>query len=93
MRARFHRLRPPGSGHPRSHYDPIPQPPNPHFSRAQGMYTCIHGTGGEFLAGMCATGISLLLSCDHPHPRYRGPESLVDSGPIGTIRHVSESGA
>jgi len=51
--------------HLRSNYDPIPPPPNPHFRRAQGMYTCIQETGSGF-SGMCATGISLLLSCDHP---------------------------
>ena len=32
------------ASHPRSTYDPIPPLSNPHFSRAQAMYTCIHET-------------------------------------------------
>jgi hypothetical protein len=56
------------ASHPRSNYDPVPSPPNSHFSRAQGMCTCIHETGGGFFEGMCRLENRPLLFATHPHP-------------------------
>jgi hypothetical protein len=54
------------ASHPRSNYDPIAPPSNPHFSRAQAMYACVNDSGRGFFDGIRGRELGHSLFATHP---------------------------